>query len=42
MNDSPSYFQFKKLSQWFHLLNCMTEEEKKKLPKGPSGMLRPR
>jgi hypothetical protein len=40
--ESPSYFQFKKLCQWYHLLNCLTEAERKKLPPGPPGMLKPR
>ena len=40
-DDSPSYWQYRHLCQWYHRLNAMTVQERKKLP-GGLGILTPK
>ena len=39
--ESPSYWKYKATCQWYHRMNAMTLQERKSLPKGPGGMLKP-
>ena len=39
-NFTPSYWNYKNLSIWYHRMNALTSEELKKLPNGPGGIVR--
>ncbi len=41
LQDSPYYWKYKATCQWYHRLNALTDQERKALPNGPGGMLKP-